>query len=208
MTAKPRPETTTDLEAYFCEILNMKPNQVESYFEFLDWPEAIGARFKKYLPHGFKDLAGAVQSWGGQYDRDRRQFVVSKPTKDVGKAEASQPDKTTEISPGKEVPRFTFLPTDSILSMPFQSRVSIGDPEIAELAGSMQSHGILGPLLVRRKSSGRYELVAGHRRLKAAKKAGMFVISIQDEFTKFQDHSMADLQLQKISDLINLKLGE
>ncbi len=35
----------------------------------------------------------------------------------------------------------------------------------------------------------------------AAKKANMYVISIQDPYTKHQDHSMADLQLQKISEL-------
>ncbi len=37
--------------------------------------------------------------------------------------------------------------------------------------------------------------------LLAAKKANMYTISIQDPYTKHQDHSMADLQLQKISEL-------
>ena len=35
----------------------------------------------------------------------------------------------------------------------------------------------------------------------AAKKANMYAISIQDPYTKHQDHSMADLQLQNISEL-------
>lgn len=205
MSDKPRPETPLDLQGYFCDILEMKPDELEKYFEFIDWPQSIGARFKKYLPHGFKDLADAVQGWGGQYDRDRRQFVLPKSTKGVGRKEAPpHSEKTTEISPGKEVPRFTFLPTDSILSMSFQSRVSVEDPEIADLAGSMQQHGILEPLLVRRKPSGNYELVAGHRRLHAAKKAGITqvpcIIREMSDQQAMEAHFIENLQRKDLSD--------
>jgi ParB family transcriptional regulator, chromosome partitioning protein len=43
---------------------------------------------------------------------------------------------------------------------------------IDELAASLQTHGLLQPVVVRRLGEGRYELVAGHRRLEAARQLG------------------------------------
>ncbi len=44
---------------------------------------------------------------------------------------------------------------------------------IAELADSIKAHGIIQPIVVRPADNGRYELVAGERRLQAARKAGL-----------------------------------
>ena len=68
--------------------------------------------------------------------------------------------------------RVLFLPVDSILPNPDQPRTLFSQSELEELADSIQSMGILQPLTVRRREGG-WELVAGERRLRAAKLAGL-----------------------------------
>lgn len=64
------------------------------------------------------------------------------------------------------------LPIADIHPNPLQPR-SVFDPaRLEELANSIETHGIIQPLLVRRKGSA-YELIAGERRLRAAKLAGL-----------------------------------
>jgi ParB family chromosome partitioning protein len=54
----------------------------------------------------------------------------------------------------------------------YQPRLAFREEELAELATSIEAQGVLQPLLVRRAEHG-YELVAGERRLRAAKLAGL-----------------------------------
>jgi ParB family transcriptional regulator, chromosome partitioning protein len=58
---------------------------------------------------------------------------------------------------------------------PFQPRREIGGPSFDELVASVRRHGVLQPIVVRLKD-GRYELVAGERRWRAAKDAGLVTI--------------------------------
>ena len=69
-------------------------------------------------------------------------------------------------------PRVLFLPVDAISPNPNQPRRVFGTQELEELAGSIQALGLLQPLTVRRRADG-WELVAGERRLRAAKLAGL-----------------------------------
>jgi len=55
----------------------------------------------------------------------------------------------------------------------FQPRQTFDEGKIQELALSIKKHGILSPILVRETGAGGYELIAGERRLRAAKKAGL-----------------------------------
>ena len=68
--------------------------------------------------------------------------------------------------------RVLFLPVDSISPNPDQPRRIFPQPELEELAASIRSLGLLQPLTVRRTGQG-WELVAGERRLRAAKLAGL-----------------------------------
>lgn len=61
------------------------------------------------------------------------------------------------------------LPVDKIKSNRYQPRQHFGHAEIEELASSIKAHGILQPLVVTPSDSGTYELIAGERRLRAAK---------------------------------------
>ena len=68
--------------------------------------------------------------------------------------------------------RVLFLPVDAIAPNPDQPRRVFPQHELEELAASIRSLGLLQPLTVRRGERG-WELVAGERRLRAAKLAGL-----------------------------------
>lgn len=65
-----------------------------------------------------------------------------------------------------------YLSTDDIYPNPVQPRKLFDDDSLEELSRSIRDYGILNPLSVRIRGS-RYELVAGERRLRAAKLAGL-----------------------------------
>lgn len=68
--------------------------------------------------------------------------------------------------------RVQYIPLGRIRPNPQQPRHSFDEEGLAELAASIRSCGILQPLTVRRAGEG-YELVAGERRLRAARIAGL-----------------------------------
>ena len=65
------------------------------------------------------------------------------------------------------------LPVDQIEPSPYQARREFDEQEIARLSLSILQNGLLQPVSVRRIGKDRYELVAGERRLRACKLAGM-----------------------------------
>ena len=65
-----------------------------------------------------------------------------------------------------------FLPVDAIVPNPDQPRKRFSQPELEELAASIRALGVLQPLTVRRRNGG-WELVAGERRRRAARLAGL-----------------------------------
>jgi ParB family chromosome partitioning protein len=64
------------------------------------------------------------------------------------------------------------IPIDQITADPDQPRKSFSDASIAELAQSIEAHGILQPILVYLKDDG-YIIIAGERRFRACQKIGM-----------------------------------
>lgn len=77
--------------------------------------------------------------------------------------------KISEIRPNREQPRRAFR-----------------EQELAELANSLRAVGILQPLVVRKLADG-YELIAGERRLRAAKLAGLEVVPVIERETSDED---------------------
>ncbi len=65
------------------------------------------------------------------------------------------------------------LPVADIRPNPYQPRRTFDDEGLRELASSIRRHGILQPLTVRSAGDGKWELVAGERRLRAARMAGL-----------------------------------
>ncbi|MCL2119496.1 MAG: ParB/RepB/Spo0J family partition protein [Planctomycetaceae bacterium] len=75
---------------------------------------------------------------------------------------------------------------------PYQPRLEFDQAEIQSLADSLQTHGLLQPLVVRRHGD-RYQLVAGERRLRAALKAGWRDVPVH--VLDVDDRQMSELAL-------------
>jgi ParB family chromosome partitioning protein len=70
-------------------------------------------------------------------------------------------------------PRYREVPVDLILPNPKQPRQRIDADSISALAESISEAGVIQPLVVRPLPDGRYELIAGERRWRAAREAGL-----------------------------------
>jgi len=81
-----------------------------------------------------------------------------------------QPTEATRRGGGVDA-----VPVDKILPNPYQPRQRFSPEELEELANSIKSHGVLQPVLVRRKGE-QFELVTGERRWRAARHIGLEVI--------------------------------
>lgn len=82
--------------------------------------------------------------------------------------------------------RFRMVPVDKIIPNRLQPRTVFDEDKIKELADSIKEQGVLQPLAVSALPDGRYELIAGERRLRASKLAELkdvpvFIKDVDDE---------------------------
>jgi len=70
------------------------------------------------------------------------------------------------------------IPIERIRRNPHQPRAAFDEEGLAELATSIAEHGVIQPVVVRGSADGGYELVAGERRLRAARMAGLTEIPV------------------------------
>lgn len=85
-----------------------------------------------------------------------------------------------------------YLSVDEIAPNPVQPRRNFDEEGLTELSESIRSYGILHPLTVRLRG-GRYELVAGERRLRAAKMAGLTEVPCLPVEVNMEDASLLAL---------------
>ena len=71
-----------------------------------------------------------------------------------------------------------YLPISEVESNSAQPRKFFDEAALAELADSIRQHGIIQPLTVRRLSSGYYQIIAGERRWRAARLAGLSQVRV------------------------------
>ena len=97
------------------------------------------------------------------------------------------------------------VPIDRIESNPEQPRLAFDETSLQELAASIREHGVLQPILVRPLEGGRYQLIAGERRWRASRVAGLETIpalieEIDDE-TALEISIIENLQREDLSPL-------
>lgn len=82
---------------------------------------------------------------------------------------------------------------DDIVPNPFQPRKTFHEEALDELAASIAEYGVIQPILVRRLNQGGFELIAGERRLRASKRAGLKEVPIIVK--DFTDKEVAELAM-------------
>ena len=82
-------------------------------------------------------------------------------------------EQASTVTPG-----LTSLAINQLVSGKYQPRVQFDEGTLTELAESIEKNGIMQPIIVRTTTSGRYEIVAGERRWRAAKIAGLQAVPV------------------------------
>ncbi len=100
------------------------------------------------------------------------------PAKGLGRGLSTLlPARTAAATPNPASQGVLRVPLDAIDANPAQPRTTFRPEQLQELAASIQAHGVIQPLIVR-KSGDRYELVAGERRWRASRLAGVLDVPV------------------------------
>ncbi|BCY19342.1 chromosome partitioning protein ParB [Leptolinea sp. HRD-7] len=101
------------------------------------------------------------------------------------------------------------IPTVSIIPNPRQPRTIMAEEGLEELAESIRQHGILQPLIVTKESDNQYVLIAGERRLRAAKLAGLEMVPVVLREANDRDRlELALIENVQRADLMPLETAE
>ena len=110
---------------------------------------------------------------------------------------------------GVDGARLLEVPVESIRPNPFQPRAQFDDDSMAELAASIKEVGVLQPILVRKVegSPDTFELIAGERRWRSARRAGLEVVPaiVQDHASDLHSLEIALIENLHRSDLNGLE---
>lgn len=91
---------------------------------------------------------------------------------------AQPSEAATNPSAREAIAGIVAVPVDTIDKNPFQPRTYFDPAGLQELADSISVLGIVQPLTVRRLTAGRYQLISGERRLRAAQLAGLTTVPV------------------------------
>jgi len=98
---------------------------------------------------------------------------------------------------------FEYLPLQRIEPKHNQPRTIFEDELINELADSIREHGVLSPIMVRSVEGGFYEIIAGERRWRAAREAGLSQVPVRivvaDDKTALELAMVENLQREDLS---------
>ena len=95
---------------------------------------------------------------------------------------------------GKETEKYFECNINDIVPNKFQPRTHFKDDDLQDLSDSIREKGVIQPLIIKNGDEGRYELIAGERRLRASKLAGLDVVPVV-VFDVEDDDSLLELAL-------------
>lgn len=117
----------------------------------------------------------------------------------LGKGLGALIPKSDETNTSKR--RYLELPTNRIQAAPIQPRAEFDADRLAELADSIKESGLIQPLVVR-ETQGRYELIAGERRLRACRLAGLETVpAVVKDVTDTEAYTLALIENIQREDL-------
>ena len=147
---------------------------------------------ERRLGRGLEALLGRsfeAQSQDAPVGEQQYESFEAAPQFDSGsyQSHASTDENVTRSADGQQ-----WLGLVSIDRNPYQPRTNFDEAEIADLCDSIRTHGFLQPIVVR-PFDGRYQLIAGERRLRAAQMAGWERVPVQ--IREVPDQQMAELAI-------------
>ncbi len=119
------------------------------------------AEVKKAVPKAPARKMGLGRGLGALIDNPT-------PVKPIVRAPIATIPKTTIIPNEKLAGSVLTVPVTEIVKSPWQPRQTFDEGALKELADSIKTNGIIQPLVCRKLSDGRFELIGGERRLRAA----------------------------------------
>mgnify|MGYP001265285953 FL=1 len=129
---------------------------------------------------------------------------------DVASTETTKTTQTTRTTkkPPKEAKAGSEISLNKIITNQYQPRLSFDEKKLQELAESIKKHGVIQPILVREANKG-YELIAGERRMRASKLAGLKKIpAIIADISNTQSLEIAILENVQREDLNPLEVSK
>ena len=112
------------------------------------------------------------------------------------------------VDEGKNSGGITEISLEEIRSNPYQPRVIFDSDALEELANSIKEHGVIQPIIVKKGIKG-YELVAGERRTRAARLAGLKTIpAIIKEFNDVEMMEIALIERENLNPIEEAKAYE
>jgi ParB family chromosome partitioning protein len=85
------------------------------------------------------------------------------------------------------------VPVAEVIRSPWQPRQVFDEAALHELADSIRANGVIQPLICRKNKEGRYELIAGERRLRASMEAGLPKVPVI--LVEAEDHRAAEMAI-------------
>jgi len=108
-------------------------------------------------------------------------------------------------SPGESESAYRQIPVSSIEPNPGQPRTTFDEEGLSSLTASVRELGVLQPVLVRQVEIGSFQLIAGERRLRAAKRAGLqtipAIVRTADDTAVLQQALVENLQREDLNAL-------
>ncbi len=147
----------------------------------------------------FKDQAlRSMQAQGIDFSARPTASPAKPDAEPVSRPVAKSPAPTEEERGQKRgAPRM--FATSDIVPNPHQPRLRFDEEKLRELADSIREHGVLQPLIVSPLPNGKYELIAGERRLQASRLAGLSEVPVVVRETK------GDLQKLELAIIENIQ---
>jgi ParB family transcriptional regulator, chromosome partitioning protein len=104
-----------------------------------------------------------------------------------------------------DAPRLEDIPIGAIEANPHQPRQHFDEETLTELTASIREIGVLQPVLLRPVEPGRYQLIAGERRWRAAQRAGLAtipaIVRTTDDLSSVEQALVENLQREDLSPL-------
>lgn len=120
-------------------------------------------------------------------------------------SERKTPDNAADAGTEEQAASSTVeagIDINAISPSPYQPRRQFGEEALQDLSNSIARQGLLQPIVVRKKATGGFELIAGERRWRAAKRAGMTTIpAVVKTVTDEQASALALIENMQREDL-------